>query len=90
MNNRSRIPFGTKLGFPKILIRCLETKIQVKAIAKDENYFTRLDHSILFLMFLKVLGLFEDFLEDFVFGVRRVAVVSEDDDKVHLEFGLTV
>ena len=41
-------------------------------------------------MFLEVLGLFEDFLEDFVFGVWRVAVVGEDDDEVHLELGFAV
>ena len=41
-------------------------------------------------MFLEVLGLLEDFLEDFVFGVWRVAVVGEDDDEVHLELGFAV
>jgi len=41
-------------------------------------------------MSLEVLGLLKDFLEDFIFGVRRVAVVGEDKDKVHLEFGLPV
>ena len=46
VDERSRIVFGAKVGFPKVFVGRFEAKVKVEAVAEDKDYLTVFCHEL--------------------------------------------